>query len=95
MFSACLNSFGLKEGLIPNKAVTSSSSLGPGFEPFYGRLDGAAGNGSWCAKYHDLAAYLQIDLGDRYQVSMIAVQGNQLHEWLLEKKKKVNCRYVW
>jgi len=53
------------------------------------------GNGSWCGNRTDLDSYLQIDLGERFQVSMIAIQGNDLHEWVIEKKIRVNCRYVY
>ena len=74
--------------------MASSSFLGPGFESFHGRLNGITGKGSWCAKKLDLLQYLQIDLGDRYQVTMIGMQGNAHHEWVLEHRKTVNCRFV-
>ena len=73
--------------------MTSSSILGPGFEPFHGRLSGASGNGSWCGENTDTEAYLEIDLGDRFQISMIAVQGNEVYEWTFRRHLRVNCRY--
>lgn len=93
--SACLDPFGVAEGIIANEAMRSSSVLGPGFEPFHGRLNGMTGSGSWCGNRTDLDSYLQIDLGERFQVSMIAIQGNDLHEWVIEKKIQINCRYVY
>ncbi len=75
--------------------MTASSYLKPGFEPFRGRLNGVSGNGSWCSAVIDLNSYLQIDLGNRYQVSMIAIQGNDLNEFVNVMKKRVNCRYVF
>ena len=94
--AACFEPFGIEDGVIPDKAITSSSSFGPGFEPFHGRLNGVSGNGSWCAlKTTDKAPYLQIDLGSRFQVSMIAIQGNPIYEFVTVLKKRVNCRYVF
>ncbi|KAJ7379104.1 hypothetical protein OS493_018903 [Desmophyllum pertusum] len=93
---ACFEPFGIEDGVIPDKAITSSSSFGPGFEPFHGRLNSVSGNGSWCAlKTTDKAPYLQIDLGSRFQVSMIAIQGNPIYEFVTVLKKRVNCRYVF
>lgn len=86
---ACLDSFGIGERIISDKAMISSTTMGVGFEPFHGRLRGMSGNGSWCGKSSDLDPYLQIDLGDRFQVSMIAIQGNELYEWVQEI-----CRYT-
>lgn len=92
---ACIDPFGIEGGIIPDKAMTSSSSRGPGFEPFHGRLNDVSGNGSWCADERDLESYLQIDLGNRFQVSMIAIQGNELKEFATVWRKQVNCRYVF
>lgn len=75
--------------------MTASSYLGPGFEPFRGRLNGVSGNGSWCKAVNDQESYLQIDLGNRFQVSMIAIQGNEIHEFVTVWKKRVNCRYAF
>lgn len=86
---ACLDSFGIGERIISDKAIISSTTMGVGFEPFHGRLRGMSGNGSWCGKSSDLDPYLQIDLGDRFRVSMIAIQGNELYEWVQEI-----CRYT-
>ena len=74
--------------------MTSSSFRGPGFEPFRGRLNDISGNGSWCADGRDVEPYLQIDLGNRFQISMIAIQGNEIHEFVTILKTQVNCRYA-
>ena len=92
--SACFYPFGIEDGLILHKAVTASSYRGPGFEPFRGRLNDMSGNGSWCGAVNDKESFLQIDLGGRFQVSMIAIQGNELYEFVDVLKKIVNCRYV-
>lgn len=92
---ACFAPFGVEDGIIPNKAMTSSSYYGPGFEPFRGRLNGDSGNGSWCADARDVESYLQIDLGDRFQISMIAIQGNELFQFPTIHRVQVNCRYVF
>ena len=92
---ACFDPFGIEVGIIPNKAMTSSSFRGPGFEAFRGRLNDISGNGSWCADASDVESYLQIDLGNRFQISMIAIQGNELYEFVTTFKKQVNCRYVF
>ena len=91
---ACFDPFGIEVGIIPDKAMTSSSFRGPGFEPFRGRLNDISGNGSWCADASDVESYLQIDLGNRFQISMIAIQGNELYEFVTIVKTQVNCRYV-
>lgn len=90
--AACFNPFGIADDAIPDKSMTSSSNLGAGFEAFHGRLNRASGNGSWCKGKLDISSYLQIDLGNRFQVSMIAMQGNRLYEWVTVLKKKINCR---
>jgi len=92
---ACFDPFGIEDGTILDKAMTSSSFLGPGFEPFRGRLNDISGNGSWCADRRDVESYLQIDLGNRFQISMIAIQGNELQEFVTTVSKQVNCMYVF
>ena len=92
---ACFDPFGIEDGIIPSKAMTSSSFRGPGFEPFRGRLNDVSGNGSWCADERDVESYLQIDLGNRFQISMIAIQGNELPQFAIIYREQVNCRYVF
>lgn len=94
LITACFDPFGIEDDVISDKAMSSSSSFGAGFEPFHGRLNSASGNGSWCKDKNDLSSYLQIDLGNRFQVSMISIQGNDMYEWVNVVKKRVNCRFV-
>jgi hypothetical protein len=54
-------------GLIPDDAITASSSLDDKMRPYYGRVlktssTETASHGCWCARKSDTAQYLQVDL---------------------------------
>lgn len=63
--------------MIPNEAVSASSSLGTNYLPWMGRLGAKVGGGAWCAKNNDNAQYLQIDLGHVNQIRSLGIQGKE------------------
>ena len=57
----------MANGLIPDDAITASSSLDDNMRPYYGRVlkpssTKTANHGCWCARKSDTAQYLQVDL---------------------------------
>ena len=63
----CFEQLGVANGLIPDDAITASSSLDDSLRPYYGRVLKAsssktASRGCWCARKSDTAQYLQVDL---------------------------------
>lgn len=57
----------MANGLIPDTAITASSSLDDNMRPYNGRVLKAsstktASRGCWCARKSDTAQYLQVDL---------------------------------
>lgn len=63
--------------MIPNEAVSASSSLGTNYLPWMGRLGAKVGGGAWCTKNNDNAQYLQIDLGHVNQIRSFGIQGKE------------------
>ena len=63
---------------IPNARMRASSFYSTGYNPYYGRLQGNGGRGTWCPNT-SLAGteYLQVDLGTVLDVCALATQGNQ------------------
>ena len=76
-FLECTWTLGLKEWIIPNEAMSASSSLGTNYLPWMGRLGSKVGGGAWCAKNNDNAQYLQIDLGHVNQIHSLGIQGKE------------------
>lgn len=65
--SVCFEPLGVANGLIPDTAITASSSLDDDMRPYNGRVLKAsssktASRGCWCARKSDTAQYLQVDL---------------------------------
>ena len=63
----CFEPLGVANGLIPDTAITASSSLDDNMRPYNGRVLKAsssktASRGCWCARKSDTAQYLQVDL---------------------------------
>ena len=63
----CFEPLGVANGLIPDDALTASSSLDDNMRPYYGRVlktssGKTASRGCWCARKSDTAQYLQVDL---------------------------------
>ena len=76
-FLECTWPLGLKEWIIPNEAMSASSSLSTNYLPWMGRLGAKVGAGAWCAKSNDNAQYLQIDLGHVNQIRSLSIQGKE------------------
>ncbi|KAM4826376.1 lactadherin [Thomomys bottae] len=79
--NGCSGYLGLKNGSIPDRQITASSSykmLGLrafGWYPFYGRLDRQGKFNAWAAQGNDADEWLQVDLGSQKQVTGIVTQG--------------------
>lgn len=71
--------------VIPDNHITASSQRGAHYQPSYGRL-GSTSNDGWCAKNADRSDdWLQVDLGNTFEVCGIASQGNRnrdIDEWV-------------
>ena len=52
--------------------MAASSSYSNSYQPVYGRLNAVDG---WCAKTNGSDEYLQVDLGQLYEVCGVATQG--------------------
>ena len=63
--------------MIPNEAMSASSSLGTNYLPWIGRLGSKVRGGAWCAKNNDNTQYLQIDLGHVNQIHSLGIQGKE------------------
>ncbi|KAL9983324.1 hypothetical protein ACROYT_G005476 [Oculina patagonica] len=76
-YEECTWPLGLKEWIIPNDALSASSSLSTNYLPWMGRLGAKVGAGAWCSKNNDNAQYLQIDLGHVNQIRSLGIQGKE------------------
>ncbi|XP_042554479.1 lactadherin isoform X2 [Dipodomys spectabilis] len=79
--AGCSGPLGLKDGSIPDRQLTASSSyktLGLrafGWYPFYARLDRQGKINAWTAQGNGANEWLQVDLGSQKQVTGIVTQG--------------------
>ncbi|XP_042554484.1 lactadherin isoform X6 [Dipodomys spectabilis] len=79
--NGCSGPLGLKDGSIPDRQLTASSSyktLGLrafGWYPFYARLDRQGKINAWTAQGNGANEWLQVDLGSQKQVTGIVTQG--------------------
>ena len=65
---------------IPDAQITASSEYNNSTRAFYGRLnlEAEGGNaGAWSARYDDYNQWLQVDLGNKTQVTGIKTQGQE------------------
>ena len=61
---------------IPDARMTARSFHGSNYYPYYGRLNGGRGRGTWCTRTTtDRTDYLQVDMGEMRSVCAIATQG--------------------
>ncbi|XP_048587674.1 lactadherin [Nematostella vectensis] len=60
---------------IPDSHLTSPSSIDALHGPEHARLDTKVAGGGWCAVTCDPTAFLQIDLGKSWEITMVEVQG--------------------
>ncbi|KAI1902119.1 hypothetical protein AGOR_G00041430 [Albula goreensis] len=60
---------------LPHNAFTSSSVFSSGYNPGYAKLNRRGGAGGWSPTESDNYQWLQVDLGNRKQVTAIATQG--------------------
>ena len=72
---------------IPDNSITASSQYSDGYQAAYGRLNGNRGDG-WCAKEAGRNDdWLQVDLGETFQVCAVATQGDRNgNEWVTDFK---------
>ncbi|KAJ8336730.1 hypothetical protein SKAU_G00379500 [Synaphobranchus kaupii] len=60
---------------LPHNAFTGSSTFSSGYAPGYAKLNRRGGAGGWSPVESDNYQWLQVDLGNRKQVTAIATQG--------------------
>lgn len=76
----CQSELGMKNGKIPNSAITASSSLNQYYGPERARLDTVKSGsyaGAWIPKKQDPGQWIQVDLGKITKITRIAHQGRQ------------------
>ena len=70
----------MKNGKIPNAAITATSMLNQYYGPERARLDTMKSGsyaGAWIPKANDIGQWIQVDLGKITKISRIATQGRQ------------------
>ncbi|XP_046671371.1 discoidin domain-containing receptor tyrosine kinase B-like [Homalodisca vitripennis] len=79
---ACDEALGLESGVIPDNAVTASSSYVPNVGPQFGRLRVERAGGGWCPKLQierGVREFLQVGLDEVYVVTGVQTQGRFDH----------------
>lgn len=74
-FLARIAPLGIQKNRIHDAAMTAFSHAGPGSEPWRARLDSGFQSEAWRAGEDTTEQYLQIDLGERHNISHVATQG--------------------
>lgn len=76
MFSSagCSNDLGAGSGELSNEAMTASSDLGPGFQPWLARLLNP--DGAWCTGTNNGSQYLQIHFSQIREIRQLRTQGS-------------------
>ena len=71
----------MQSGVIPNSAVTASSSFNANSPPYIGRLHflsaGSGKYGSWISGRNNLDQWFQVDFGSWTKVRGVSTQGRQ------------------
>jgi len=70
----CLDDLGAGTGEIPNNAMTASSYLDPGYQPWLGRLYNP--HGAWCSATNDGTQYLQVQFSQVREIRQLRTQGS-------------------
>ena len=70
----CSNDLGAGTGEIPNKAMTASSHLGPGYQPWLARLYNP--HGAWCSAANNAFQYLQVQFPQIRKIRQLRTQGS-------------------
>ena len=70
----CLDDLGAGTGEIPNNAMTASSYLDPGYQPWLGRLYNPYG--AWCSATNDGTQYLQVQFSQVREIRQLRTQGS-------------------
>lgn len=65
----------METGLIKNESITATSTLGPAFHPWFGRLDTSMQGGGWCARVNNANQYIEVNLIEKYNVTRLMIQG--------------------
>jgi len=73
-FKVCDVDLGMEVSKITNGAITASSHLGKGYEPWNARYNRHYGNGAWCAHDNLNGEYIEVDLKRIHRISRVAVQ---------------------
>lgn len=83
----------MKDGTIPNSAITASSTLNQYYGTERARLDTVKTGsyaGAWIPKAQDVGQWIQVDLGKITKITGIATQGRQdADQWV----KSYNLTY--
>ena len=70
----CTDALGAGSGHLPNKAMTASTFLGPGYQPWLARLFNP--DGAWCSATTDEHQFLQIQFAQIRLIRELRIQGS-------------------
>lgn len=70
----CTNDLGAGTGQLPNKGMTATSYLGPGYQPWLARLFNP--DGAWCSARNDGSQYLQVQFAQIREIRQLRTQGS-------------------
>ena len=73
-FVECTHDLGAGTGEIPNKAMTASTYLGPGYQPWLARLYNP--HGAWCSATNDADQYFQVQFPQVREIRQLRTQGS-------------------
>ncbi|XP_066269431.1 SCO-spondin-like [Branchiostoma lanceolatum] len=77
----------MESGVIPDDRITASSYPAPNFEPYRGRLNGAADASAWAAGSNTIGEWLQVDLGSTKRITGTIIQGRATYDqWVTSYK---------
>ena len=78
LYIECTGDLGAGSGVIPNKAMTASTNLGPGYQAWLARLYNP--HGAWCSATNDGDQYLQIQFPQVRKVRQLGTQGSVVNK---------------
>lgn len=93
---ACVPLGVARKSSIPDARMTASTYHSSSYYPYYGRLHGSRGHGTWCTKTTtDRTDYLQVDMGKEYSVCAVATQGhNSGNHWVTNYKLRFSSNAI-
>ncbi|XP_068712219.1 retinoschisin-like [Montipora foliosa] len=80
--TGCRDILGVSSGLIKDIQLTASSSYDEHHQPYHARLNKTVegSRGGWCSAFADEMEFLEINLGNRTNISGISTQGQSMFD---------------